>query len=77
MMNIASTQNWVRIPATLSFGQTLRPQFLLFAEIWQGCDSHLVFQNRPKMNTKQAIDMIKLHMQFGDDTCNTFLWTDL
>ena len=45
----------MRIPATLFFGQTLRPYILLFAEIWQGSGGHVVFQNRPKINTKQAI----------------------
>ena len=45
----------MRIPATLFFGQTFRPYILLFAEIWQGSGGHVVFQNRPKINTKQAI----------------------
>ena len=45
----------MRIPATLFFGQTFRPYILLFAEIWQGPGAHVVFQNRPKINTKQAI----------------------
>ena len=43
----------MRIPATLFFGQTFRPYILLFAEIWHF--GHVVFQNRPKINTKQAI----------------------
>ena len=45
----------MRIPATLFFGQTFRPYILLFAEIWQGSGGHVVFQNRPKISTKQAI----------------------
>ena len=45
----------MRIPATLFFGQTFRPYILLFAEIWQGSGGHVGFQNRPKINTKQAI----------------------
>ena len=45
----------MRIPATVFFGQTCRPYILLFAEIWQGFFGHVVFQNRPKINTKQAI----------------------
>ena len=45
----------MRIPATLVFGQTFRPYILLFAEIWQGSGGHVVFPNRPKINTKQAI----------------------
>ena len=45
----------MRIPATLFFRQTFRPYILLFAEIWQGSGGHVVFQNRPKINTKQAI----------------------
>ena len=45
----------MRIPATLFFGQTFSPYILLFAEIWQGSCGHVVFQNRPKINTKQAI----------------------
>ena len=45
----------MRIPATLFFGQTFRPYILLFAEIWQDSGGYVVFQNRPKINTKQAI----------------------
>ena len=45
----------MRIPGTLFFGQTFRPYILLFAEIWQGSGGHVVFQNSPKINTKQAI----------------------
>ena len=45
----------MRIPATLFFGQTFGPYILLFTEIWQGSGGHVVFQNRPKINTKQAI----------------------
>ena len=45
----------MRIPATLFFGQTFRHYILLFVEIWQDSGGHVVFQNRPKINTKQAI----------------------
>ena len=45
----------MRIPATLFFGQTFRSYILLFAEIWQDSGRHVVFQNRAKINTKQAI----------------------
>ena len=60
----------MRIPGTRFFGQTFRPYILLFAEIWQGSGGHVVFQNRPKIYTKQAI--FRLYKSASTHLCQPF-----